>query len=483
MLASEKLLYLINLPRVRNSESAATVHPWRGKTAQTLFCFVLLAGLPYVLPALHRWRLILPVNEISVLSHASSQTAPLSPAAQAKTQQTTAVVQTEARPGEIEDPSGHALDRFFATLQKTENGVGVVRVSHYGDSPITGDGITSTVRRKLQLRFGDAGHGFVLLARPWGWYNHIGVKHEADAGWSADPMFISRGDHLYGFGGTSFTTRTAGITATFGTADEGETGRNVSAFDIYFLAQPGGGDFDILVDGTHHSRVATASDAGRSGFQQITVPAGPHTLTIRAVGNGEVRMFGVALENGSCGVQYDSLGNNGAFVGLLANYLDETHWSEQLRHRHPDLVILNYGTNESQYDNWPMEQYEKDTREVIRRIRAALPEAAILFVSPMDRGIRASGGAIVTRPMIPKLVAAQRRFAAENGCAFFDMFTAMGGAGTVARWREARPRLMGGDYTHPTWEGSEVIGTLLHDAIIRAYEKYKAQSATMLAHY
>ena len=36
------------------------------------------------------------------------------------------------------------------------------RITHYGDSPITNDGITGTVRRLLQQRFGDAGHGFIF---------------------------------------------------------------------------------------------------------------------------------------------------------------------------------------------------------------------------------------------------------------------------------------------------------------------------------
>ena len=52
-------------------------------------------------------------------------------------------------------------------------------------------------------------------------------------------------------------------------------------------------------------------------------------------------------------------------------------------------------------------------------------------------------------------------------------FSAMGGEGTVARWFEARPRLMGGDFTHPTWQGSEIVGALINDALIKAYEEYK----------
>jgi lysophospholipase L1-like esterase len=196
-------------------------------------------------------------------------------------------------------------------------------------------------------------------------------------------------------------------------------------------------------------------------------------MTLKPAGNGEVRIFGVALETDGRGVQYDSLGVNGAFIGLLAHYIDEQHWAEQLRHRRPDLVVIGYGANESQFERLPMDQYEKDTREVIRRIRSALPDVSILFVGPMDRGERGAGGKVVTRPMIKKLIASQRRIAAENECAFFDTFTAMGGEGTVAKWREARPRLMGGDFTHPTAQGSEIVGTLIYDAMMRAYEQYK----------
>ena len=89
-----------------------------------------------------------------------------------------------------------------------------------------------------------------------------------------------------------------------------------------------------------------------------------------------------------------------------------------------------------------MDQYERDCSEVVRRIRTSLPEASILFMAPMDRGTRGPGGAIITRPTIPRLVAYQRRIAAETGCAFFDTFTAMG-EGTAARWFERRPRLHG----------------------------------------
>jgi lysophospholipase L1-like esterase len=449
------------------------------KTSQTIFCFVLLVALPYAIPSLSRFRLLPGLSHNASNAEAQEVSAQIENINEIAT--TSGGVKLETKPGEIEDPSGKALRNFFISLEKTETADGQTRISHYGDSPITNDGITSTVRKKLQQRFGDAGHGFVLTAKPWAWYGHQGVGMEASSAWKSEPMFISRGDHLFGFGGASFTTSAANATATFKAVSEGEIKHEVSSFDIYYLAQPNGGEFDVEIDGAKQTRISTASDATKSSFYRIETQQGAQTLTLRTVGNGEVRMFGVVLANQVKGVQYDSLGVNGAFIGLLANYLDEQHWIEQLRHRKPDLVIIGYGANESQFETLNMTQYERDTRETVRRIREALPDVSIMLLGPMDRGMRGTGGQIITRPMIKKLTAYQRKLAAELNCAFFDTFTAMGGEGTVARWFETRPRLMGGDFTHPTAQGSEIVGTLIYEAIIKAYEDFKEAQVLLQA--
>ena len=130
---------------------------------------------------------------------------------------------------------------------------------------------------------------------------------------------------------------------------------------------------------------------------------------------------------------------NGAFIGLLAHYLDEQHWAEQLRHRRPDLVIIGYGANESQFERLPMDQYERDTKEVIRRIRTALPEASIMLIGPMDEGCAGAGGAIITRPMILEARDAyQRRIAAETGLRFLRHVHARWGA--KVQWRDGAKR-------------------------------------------
>ncbi len=445
------------------------------KVTVTLLLFAGLLAAPHFVPALNTFKVPLPIS----FPQKETTVAAATPATPDSQPTATPVSDTgrpipKPRPGGIEDPSGKALNAFFKALTASETGKRRVVVSHYGDSPITADNITATVRRKLQTDFGDGGHGFILAARPWPWYDHQNIAFQPGKGWKSEPMFFSRPETRCGFGGVIFTATGAGIETTVGTSEANGPGTSVTAFEMYFLAQPGGGSLELELDGAPAGRVSTAGETVHSEFHRVEVPAGAHRLAARTVGDGEVKLFGFVLENGKTGVAYDSLGVNGGFIQMLASFQNERIWAEQLRHRAPDLVILGYGANESEFENLPMDRYEADTREAIRRVRAALPNASILLLGPMDRGKRGPGGSVVTRPMIPRLAAVQRRIAAETGCAFFDTYSAMGGEGTVARWLDAKPKLMGGDLTHPTLQGSERVGELIYEALRDAYRQFKS---------
>jgi lysophospholipase L1-like esterase len=151
----------------------------------------------------------------------------------------------------------------------------------------------------------------------------------------------------------------------------------------------------------------------------------------------------------------------------------EDTWVQDLQNRKPDLVILNFGTNESNYGYLAFSEYLHSYAVVIGRIRTALPGVSILIMSPMDRGARNDDGDIVTIPSIPLLVAAQQRVARTEAVAFYDTFAAMGGMGTMARWYDEHPRLVTGDFTHPTYTGAEQLGTMLVNALLKGFDEYK----------
>ena len=43
----------------------------------------------------------------------------------------------------------------------------------------------------------------------------------------------------------------------------------------------------------------------------------------------------------------------------------------------------------------------------------------------------------------------------------------------MARWYEEEPRLVTGDFTHPTYTGAQQLGTLLVDALLKGFGEYK----------
>ena len=369
----------------------------------------------------------------------------------------------------IEDPQ-RAMGRFFRALSLVESRSpgAKARVLHYGDSLIAGDYVTQTVRRLLQKKFGDGGHGFVLAGKASPWYRRNNLRMTTSDGWKMNKLTRPTiADGRYGLGGASFRTRRRGqwIKA----YPSGKALNNsVAKIQVFYLGQPEGGRFEMAVEG-RRIEISTKSEEIGSRTAEIVLPSGAHHFKLRTLGGGEVRLFGVVFETENPGVVYDSLGIEGTRAKLLRR-INPDHWREQLRLRHPDLVILHYGTNESQWTNLDADIYRASLTETVGLLRQALPGVSCLLVSPMDRAHRRRGR-LVTRPVITRIVQVQREVAHAQGCAFWSTFDAMGGEGSMGRWYKARPALAGGDLTHPTRRGADRVGAMMFAALMDAYGK------------
>jgi lysophospholipase L1-like esterase len=393
------------------------------------------------------------------------------PIAAARDDETLATPATRASPVPLVDPSGKALDRFFAKLARVEASErgAIARVAHFGDSLIASDFVSGTLRRSFQKRFGDAGHGFVLVANAWPSYFHLDVTRYATAGWKVSRIVGPYApDGFYGLGGVSFRAEKHAL-ARFGTAKSGDFGRAVSRFVVDYAEEPRGGRFQVRVDGKDTSVVDTHGDALRARYHELRVPDGPHELELQTL-SGESRLFGVVLERDGPGVVLDAIGIQGARIRFLDKQ-DDAHFAEQLRARGHDLVIYQFGTNESGDGFlYPMVDYHRTMREVIEQGRRALPEASCLVIGAMDRAIR-QGEELVSVRVIPAIVEEQRRVAAEVGCAFFDTYAAMGGRGSMPVW--VRRGLGQADLMHPTGVGAERISDWVFDVVMRGYAAYR----------
>jgi lysophospholipase L1-like esterase len=364
------------------------------------------------------------------------------------------------KPQNLLDPQ-KTLDHFYEALLRG----GPVRVLHYGDSPTTGDLITSDARVMFQKQFGDGGAGFVLIAKPWAWYFHRGVDMDSSQ-WTIDVAGDTQiKDGLHGLGGASFQGL-PGAVANFSVKDHQRTA------EVAFLEQPEGGTFSFEADGNELGKVETAAEERHPAWKSFELPPGTKKFTVRVEG-GRVRLYGVEFSKAQPGVLYSSLGVNGANITLLSRAFNGPHWTAQLHHYKPDLVVLAYGTNESGFPKFVDSTWAAEMKLAVKRVQTALPGASILLMSPMDRGERNERGEIETIAAMPRLVKIEAKVAEDTGVAFFNTFQAMGGEGTMGRWYAAEPRLVGSDYIHPMPAGAKIVGELLYGALRDGYNEYK----------
>jgi lysophospholipase L1-like esterase len=374
---------------------------------------------------------------------------------------------------EIEDPRGRGLAAFYASLLSTarrDKGA-LSRIAHYGDSSIATDLITHTVRRSLQHRFGDGGHGFLLIARghmPWG---HRDVTHHSGGGWVLREITRGAiGDGRYGYGGVQYRG-VSGSWARFATAEDTPVGDRVSRFDIYYQKGRRGGRLRAEVRGGERRDIDTRSRASSDVVESIQVPDGEHELHLRVL-SGEPVLYGVVMEREGPGVVYDSLGLVGARARRLLNY-DADHIARQLAHRGVDLLIVGFGGNEADDPLHRLEgAYEEEFVQVLQRMRGGQRDMGCLVFAPLDQARRDERGRVTTLPTVPAIVEAQRRAAHREGCAFWDTFQAMGGEGAMERWYRTRPRLALGDFRHATPAGYEAIGNMFYKALLKDFARY-----------
>ncbi|MBX3230259.1 MAG: hypothetical protein KIT84_04005 [Labilithrix sp.] len=376
--------------------------------------------------------------------------------------------------GALERPA--VLRRFFEALARLEAGRGDddVRVTQFGDSHTAADIQTGAVRRALQARFGDGGRGFVAIGRPWKQWFQDGVKVGMSTEWAPEKTKLSGGKHtgdgLYGLSGIGLFTRQHGARAW------ADITAKTSRAEIDYLEQPNGGAFDVFVDGVRVVRIATRGERAQSAFRAFDIAeTSTHQLEVRAVGDGDVRVFGMTLDRtAQHGVVLDALGINGARVTTALSW-NEQHWAEQLKHRAPNLVVLAYGTNESVDVDFPQATFERQLVDQLGRIARAVPSASCLLLGPPDRAIK-SGDEWVTAPKILEIIEAERRVAAAAGCAFYDQLAAMGGSGSIAQWSLDDPPRAQRDRVHLTRDGYAQVGASFASDLMRAYATWRRET-------
>ena len=346
-----------------------------------------------------------------------------------------------------------ALVAVGSVLQRAARG-GHVRVSVFGASHTAGDYFTGQLRRSLQARYGDLGHGFVWPADVVPQTRASDLNLCRSKGWRSDYVGQkkSRGDGLYGFAGASVSSADPADFGWIETTHENPQGRRVSQVDLFTLGQPAGGTLLVTVDEAPPRAINTQKATLGLLWHRLVLPDGPHRVSVQPLGDGEVRIFGLSAERLGPGVIVDAMGINGRQARTWLEW-EPTMAAQGLLALAPDLVILAYGTNEANDTDYHPEDYKRELRQVLGKMRQGAPAAACVLIGPTDRARDLGGSTYGIWPRTAPVAAVQREVAAESGCAFWDWQLAMGGAGSAVGWRLHDPPLMASDLVHLTEAG------------------------------
>ncbi len=380
-------------------------------------------------------------------------------------------VRAPAVPTPLDDPDDQGMAPFYRALHR---GTGLARASWWGDSTIAADGITGTVRARLQARFGYGGPGFVVAGLDPQWSARPDLKPHRKGEWDTQSLLLGGARGLYGFGGVVSASPDGGSLSLRAPLGPGGAARPLHHAELWYQAHEGAGAWWMSTGGGNE-RGGSAAGAGRTDHRAILeVPTGYDRLTIGARG-GPVPFYGVVMETTGPGVVLDALGVVG--VGNRSfNYFGENHLAAQVAQRNPDLVVLMLGGNElglPVLQHGSASAYDPLYAETLRRLRKGAPTAGCLVVTPLDQGTR-EGGSPGTKPSLKRLVTSLSRVAEAEGCAFWSGYAAMGGEGSIVAWTRRKPPLAWTDLLHLSTAGQDLIGQTLADAIELGFDDWVA---------
>ena len=180
----------------------------------------------------------------------------------------------------------------------------------------------------------------------------------------------------------------------------------------------------------------------------------------------------MSLRDSGPGVIVDAIGIRGRQANTWLKW-DEDLMRDMLSVLQPNLIVLAYGTNEANDSDYSMDNYEKDLRKVLRKMKRVHPMEACILVGPSDRGSVVSSNfrRIKTKDQYQvwertqQVAEVQRAIAPEFGCVFWDWQQATGGVGSMIAWKYTEPSLASVDLIHFTAKGYQVSADLFIRAL------------------
>lgn len=379
----------------------------------------------------------------------------------------------------FEDYKGYQyLVAFYEKLLQLEkSGQGNVRIAYFGDSMTDGDMIVKDLRSSLQNRFGGEGVGFVNITSESA-PSRSTLTHSFSSNWKTQSYLnVKKPRKPFGINGHVFFVKPDTVNPVW-------VKYKAARFQhVNSLNNP------TLFYGSSGNRKASLQViAGSDTIEKKLNPSGRlNTLSLGTIGNkafkanfiaaDSIPFYGFNFDDGK-GIHVDNFsnrGNSGLPISTFNTALMKA-FNDKLGY---DLIVLHYGTNVLNYGSYNYSWYEKRMAKVVAHLKECFPGVAILIISTADKSTK-YGTEMKTDSAVVPLAVAQKRYAVQSESGYVNLYTLMGGDGSMVKWADELPPLANKDYTHFNFRGSKKIADLIYNQLNTGYEQYKKLSGNRI---
>lgn len=369
------------------------------------------------------------------------------------------------------DSTMRGMTPFYRALDELSQKSRLVRIAYFGDSFIEADILTADLREMLQKRYGGCGVGFVTITSMTSSFRPT-VRHSF-GDWQShsimDSVFFDR--NKQGISGHYFIPHAGAYVELRGQKNYASRLDTCDHASIFFYNK---GEVTLSVSVNRESK-HTEMFPVTGELQQMDAKGHIGSVCWTVENADSTLFYGLAMD-GTQGIIVDNFSLRGS-SGLSLRSVPIWMMREFNEQRPYDLIILQYGLNVATERGRNYDRYSDGMAMAITRLKEAFPQAGILVVSVGDRDYKTEEGDLRTMPGIKNLVRYQQNLAAESGVAFWNMFEAMGGEGSMAKMVHAKPSMANYDYTHINFRGGKYLAGLLYEALIYGKEKYDRRRA------
>ncbi len=415
------------------------------------------------------------------------------------------------QPLELPASGPGCLRTLFDALVDPDQLAKVVRIIHYGDSQIETDRITGYLRYKLQQQFGGSGPGLVPAKTAYDYKSPCQIVNEGE--WQRYTIFpfIDTNVHHSRYGALAAFVRFSPLLksepATKAVADSDTLAlldtTVIPTIPDYKPAEPSkiyNASLQIIPSRSGYSNSKTIKKI-RMFYGNNTKPFSVKVMdggeilyadSLKSTGNYAVKtwnfaqtpedfrmefsgadspdIYGFAMD-GLSGVAVDNIALRGC-SGTIFTKMNGAFLSGMFRDLNVKCVILQFGGNAipsltPDRVGW----FAGAIASQIRYIKRIYPGVSIIVVGPADMSTKVQDR-YETYEVLPDVVEGMRSAALQNDCAFWDMYSAMGGLNTMPDWVFHDPPYAEKDFVHFTPNGANAIARMLYNSIIARYNEY-----------